>query len=86
MTIGFDQTAVTVLEGEIISLSTSIKNSELTIGDYLRTDFFEISTLRGRGNAIGIAGLEHCLIIIFVLLLRREVQDCHQVSQDVLHP
>ena len=53
MTIGFDQTAVTVLEGEIISLSTSIKNSELTIGDYLRTDFFEISTLRGRGNAIG---------------------------------
>ena len=57
MTIGFDQTEVTVLEGEIISLSTSVKNNGLTIGDYFRTDLFEISTLQGTGNATGM--LEH---------------------------
>lgn len=53
MTIGFDQMEVTVLEGEAVSLSTSIKNDGLTIGDYFRTDLFEVSTLQGKGNATG---------------------------------
>lgn len=53
MTIGFDQTEITVIEGETVSLSTSIKNNGLTIGDYFRTDLFEISTLQGKGNATG---------------------------------
>ena len=59
VTIGFDQTEITVFEGETVSLSTSIKNNGLTIEDYFRTDLFEISTLQGIGNATG--RLEHCL-------------------------
>ena len=63
VTIGFDQMEVTVLEGEVVSLSTSVKNNGLTIGDYFRTDLFEIFTLQGTGNATG--RLEHCLIAHF---------------------
>ena len=58
VTIGFDQAEVTVLEGDTVSLSTSVKNNGLTIEDYFRTDLFEISTLQGIGNATG--WFQHC--------------------------
>jgi hypothetical protein len=69
--IGFDQTEVTVLEGETVSLSTSVKNNGLTIGDYSRTDLFEVSTLQGTGNATG--RLKYCVngSLIIGLLLER---------------
>ena len=50
--IGFDQTEVTVVEGEEVTLTTSFKNN-VTAQTYLRSDFFTISTQQGEGNATG---------------------------------
>ena len=53
--VGFDQTEVTVIEGEQVSLSTSFKNG-ITIDTFLRSEqFFHVLTQQGRGNATGLS-------------------------------
>ena len=51
VTIGFDQTEVTVIEGEIVTLTTSFKN--ITPSVYLLSGLFEIFTSHSKGNATG---------------------------------
>ena len=51
--VGFDTTEVTVVEGETVTLTTSLKNN-LTLEDYHRySQSFTISTQQGGGNATG---------------------------------
>ena len=52
MEVGFDQTEVTVIEGEMVTLGTSFKNIDKNY--FLRVpSLFEVFTLRGTGNATG---------------------------------
>jgi FtsZ-interacting cell division protein YlmF len=50
--VGFDQTEVTVIEGEMVTINTSFKNIDKDY--FLRIpSVFEVFTLRGIGNATG---------------------------------
>ena len=51
--VGFDQTEVTVTEGETVTLSTSFKNN-ITIQTFQRIfNSFQVFTQQGAGNATG---------------------------------
>lgn len=50
--VGFDQTEVTVTEGDTVTLSTSYMNN-ITFLTFQRFHFFRLFTQQGVGNATG---------------------------------